>query len=50
MTWDAYSEHLREMMKELMMNGDFEDVTLVSEDKKHFKAHKNILSACRIDI
>ena len=46
MTWDAYSEHLRDMMKELMMNGDFEDVTLVSEDKKHFKAHKNILSAC----
>ena len=31
-------------MKE-MMNDDFADVTLVSEDKKHFRAHRNILSA-----
>ena len=29
-----------------MMNGDFSDVTLVTEDKNIFKAHKNILSAC----
>ena len=28
------------------MNDDFADVTLVTEDKKHMKAHKNILSAC----
>ena len=33
-------------MKELMMNDDFADVTLVTEDKKHIKAHKNILRAC----
>ena len=33
-------------MKQLMMNDDFADVTLVSDDKKHIKAHKNILSAC----
>ena len=33
------------MMKE-MMNDDFADVTLVSEDRKHIRAHKNILSAC----
>ena len=34
------------MMKELMMNEDYSDVTLVTEDKKHIKANANILSAC----
>ena len=45
LTWNAYSDHLRNMMKE-MLNDDFTDVTLVSEDRKYIKAHKNILSAC----
>ena len=44
--WHTYSDHLRDMMKELMMNYDFTDVTLVTEDRKHIRAHKNILSAC----
>ena len=46
LTWHTYSDHLEDMMKEMMMNDDFADVTLVSEDKKHIKAHKIILSAC----
>ena len=46
LTWQTYSDHLKSMMKELMINGDFADVTLVTEDKKHIKAHMNILSAC----
>ena len=46
LTWEAYSDHLRQMMKEMKMNDDFADVTLVTEDKKKIKAHKNILSAC----
>ena len=33
-------------MKELMMNEDFSDVTLVSEDKQHIKANIIILSTC----
>ena len=33
-------------MKELMMNEDFSDVTLVTEDKKQIKANIHILSAC----
>ena len=33
-------------MKELLMNEDFADVTLVTEDKKQIKANVHILSAC----
>ena len=43
-TWHTYLDHLRDLMKE-MMNDDFTDVTIVSEDRKHIRAHKNILSA-----
>ena len=46
LTWHTYSDHLRSMMKELMMNEDFSDVTLVTEDKKQIKANINVLSAC----
>ena len=46
LTWHTYSDHLKSMMKELMTNEDFSDVTLVTEDKKHIKANINILSAC----
>ena len=46
LTWHTYSDHLRSMMKELMMNEDFADVTLITEDKKQIKANINILSAC----
>ena len=45
LAWQTYSDHLREMMKEIMSD-EFADVTLVCEDKKQIKAHKNILSAC----
>ena len=44
--WHAYSDYLKRMMKELMMNQDFSDVTLVTEDKKQIKANINILSVC----
>ena len=43
-TWHTYLDHLRDLMKE-MMNDNFTDVTIVSEDRKHIRAHKNILSA-----
>merc|ERR1739838_1184053 len=46
LTWHSYSDHLKSMMKELMMNEDFADVTLVTEDKKQIKANASILSAC----
>ena len=44
--WHTYSDHLKSMMKGLMMNEDFSDVTLVTEDKKQIKANINILRAC----
>merc|ERR1711934_559347 len=44
--WHTYSDHLKSMMKELMMNEDFSDVTLVTEDKIQMKANVAILSAC----
>ena len=46
LTWQTYSDHLKSMMKELIMNDHFSDVTLVTEDKKHIKANINILSTC----
>ena len=46
MTWKSYSDHLKSMMKEMMINNDLSDVTLVTEDKKYIKANINILSAC----
>ena len=45
LTWQGYNEHLRRMMQELIMSGDFTDVTIVSDDKKKIKAHRNVLSA-----
>ena len=44
--WKSYSEHLKSMMKDMMMNEDFSDVTIVTEDKKYIMANINILSAC----
>ena len=46
LTWQNYSDHLKTMMEQLMINEDFADVTLVTEDKKHIKANIGILSAC----
>ena len=44
--WQSYTDHLKSMMKELMMNEDFSDVTLVTEDKKQIKANVHILRTC----
>ena len=44
LSWHTYSDHLKSMMKEFMMNEDFSDITLVTDDKRHIKANINILS------
>ena len=46
LTWHTYPDHLRGIMRDMMRSEDFADVTLVTNDKKALKAHRNILSAC----
>ena len=46
LNWHTYSDHLREMLHEMMKSDELTDVTLVCDDKIQFKAHKIVLSAC----
>merc|ERR1712126_285363 len=46
LNWHSYSDHLREMLHEMMKSNELTDVTLVCDDKRQFKAHKIVLSAC----
>ena len=46
LTSDAYSDHQRKILHDLLETNDFADVTLVCDDLKQIKAHRNILSAC----
>ena len=46
LTWHTYSDHLRNIFQEIHLDQSSADVTLVTDDKKLLKAHKNILSAC----
>ena len=43
--WHTYTDHLREMLHDIMNDKELSDVTLICEDKKQFKAHKVVLSA-----
>merc|ERR1712189_51161 len=45
LNWDTFTDHLGEMLHDMITSNEFTDVTLVTEDKKHFKAHKVVLSA-----
>ena len=40
------SEHFRKVLQEMILSEDFTDVTLVTDDMRKIKAHRNILSAC----
>ena len=46
LTSHAYSDHQRKILHDLLETNDFADVTLVCDDLKQIKAHRNILSAC----
>ena len=46
LNWHTYSDHLRDMLHEMMKSNDLTDVTLICDDKRQFKAHKIVLSAC----
>ena len=45
-SWHTYSDHLRQMLHEMLKSDKLTDVTLVCDDKRQFKAHKIVLSAC----
>ena len=44
LSWPNHSDNLKEMLK--IMKTKYSDVTLISEDKEQYKAHKVVLSAC----
>ena len=48
LNWQTYSDHLREMLHEMMKSNELTDVTLVCDDNTQFKAHKIVLSACSL--
>ena len=41
----SYRDNLRDLLHELMISKELTDVTLVSDDKVQFKAHKIVLCA-----
>ena len=43
--WENFSEHQLLFLKYLYQEGQYSDVTLVSDDQTQFKAHKIVLSA-----
>ena len=45
-SWHTFHDHLQLTLQNLLNSDCFADVTLVCEDKKQYKAHKLILSAC----
>ena len=46
MQWQNFSDHMKEMFHEAMKSEYLTDVTLVSDDKRKYKAHKLVLSSC----
>ena len=46
LTWHSHPDYLQELMREMMTSDDFTDVTLVTDDKKTLKEHRNNLSTC----
>ena len=45
LNWHTFTNHLQLLFKDLYQEGEYYDVTLVSEDQTQFKAHKIVLSA-----
>ena len=46
LSWNDFQATLTNSFKSFQKDGDYHDVTLVTEDMKQLKAHKVILSAC----
>ena len=46
LAWNSFHSHLAYTFCDLLTTNTFSDVTLVTDDQKHFNAHKFVLSAC----
>ena len=46
LNWNDFQSNWISSLSELRKDADFVDVTLISEDKVKFSAHKIILSSC----
>ena len=44
--WQTHGEHIQGVLEKMLSSKEFTDVTLISDDKKQVRAHRNILSAC----
>ena len=42
--WDSHSRHVRQLMKDMRSSDSFKDVTILCDDQKHIRAHRNILA------
>ena len=45
-SWRNYIDYVHHKLHNMMKESDLTDVTIVSDDKKHFNAHKIVLKAC----
>ena len=48
LTWDTYSDALRDMLRGLYTSSDHADMSIITEDGTHFNVHKHILSFCSL--
>merc|ERR1712150_78117 len=46
LSWHQFVDHLRLLSQQFYQEGQYSDVTLVSDDQTQFKAHKFVLNAC----
>ena len=46
LNWHTFSDHVKEMMQNLLLSNESTDITLICEDKTRFKEDKFVLNAC----
>ena len=44
--WVTHTDHMKDLLSELVSDNEFTDVTLVCDDKREIRAHKFVLSSC----
>ena len=44
--WNSFSDHVLNLMRDMLLSPNYTDVTLVCDDGKLIRAHRTILRAC----